>query len=310
MSKGADHSRMSTVQIDRLSRWKSIAGLASAVVLSLLLLASGIWKLTDLDATAERMIQSLVPVALSMPAALAVAICETFAGVLLLIPRHRRWGAWIAGLMLVAFMIYIGVLYNRLLGEDCNCFPWIRRVVGPAFFAGDAGMLALAAAAGWWSRGSHGWRPAAAILCGVMVVASGSYAVSSIRRSRADVPETAVVDGKRLNLRQGRLLLYFFDPECTHCLAVAREMSKRCWGATRIVVLPTREPQFASGFLEGAGLSAGISPDAASLRKALPFTDPPYAVALDRGRVVAKFNSGQTEGEGYYAALKRLGHLN
>ena len=172
------------------------------------------------------------------------------------------------------------------------------------------GMVALAVAAGWWSRRSHGWRPAAAILCGVMVVASGSYAVSSIRRSRADVPETAVVDGKRLNLRQGRLLLYFFDPECTHCLAVAREMSKRCWGATRIVVLPTREPQFASGFLEDAGLSAGISPDAASLRKALPFTDPPYAVALDRGRVVATFNSGQMEGEGYYATLKRLGQLN
>jgi len=101
MSKGADHSRMSTVQevvvakpgIDRLSRWKSIAGVASAVVLSLLFLASGIWKLTDLDATAERMVQSLVPVALSMPAALAVAIYETFAGVLLLIPRYRRWGA-------------------------------------------------------------------------------------------------------------------------------------------------------------------------------------------------------------------------
>jgi hypothetical protein len=256
------------------------------------------------------MIQTLVPVALSLPTAVAVAVCETFTGVLLLIPRYRRWGAWIAGLMLVAFMIYIGVLYNRLLGEDCNCFPWIRRVVGPAFFAGDAAMLALAGLAGWWSIKSQGWRRAALILGCVCLVACGSYAVSAISRSRADVPEAAVVDSKQLNLRQGRLILYFFDPECTHCLAVAREMSKHCWGATRIVVLPTREPQFASGFLEDAGLSAGISPDAVSLRKALPFTEPPFAVALDCGKVVATFNSGQMEGEGYYATLKRLGHLN
>jgi len=294
----------------RLTRGKSIAGAVSATILSLLFLASGIWKLTDLDATAERMIQTLVPVSLSMLAALTVPVAETFAGVLLLIPRYRRWGAWIAGLMLVAFMVYIGVLYNRLLGEDCNCFPWIRRVVGPAFFAGDAAMLALAGMAGWWSVKSQGGRRAALILGCVCLVACGSYAVSAIRRSRADVPETAVVDGNRLNLRQGRLLLYFFDPECTHCLAVAREMSRRSWGATRIVVLPAREQRFASSFLEEAGLRAGISPDAASLRKALPFADPPYAVALDRGRVVATFNSGQMEGEGYYATLKRLGHLN
>jgi uncharacterized membrane protein len=292
-----------------LTRGRSIAGAVSATILSLLFLASGIWKLTDLDATAERMVQSLVPVSLSMLAALTVAVAETFAAVLLLIPRYRRWGAWIAGLMLVAFMIYIGVLYDRLLGEDCNCFPWIRRVVGPAFFAGDAGMVVLAVAAGWWSVKSRGWRRAALILCCVCLVACGSYAVSAIRRSRADAPETAIVDGRPLKLREGRVLLYFFDPECSHCLAVAREMSRHSWGATRIVVLPTRELRFASGFLEEAGLRAGISPDAASLRKALPFADPPYAVALDRGRVVATFNSGQMVGEGYYGALKRLGHL-
>ena len=193
----------------RSPRWKSVGGVTAAVILSLLFLASGIWKLTDLDATAERMVQSLVPVSLSMLAALTVPVAETFAGVLLLIPRYRRWGAWIAGLMLVAFMIYIGVLYDRLLGEDCNCFPWIRRVVGPAFFAGDAGMVLLAVAAGWWSVKSRGWRRAALILGCVCLVACGSYAVSAIRRSRADAPETAIVDGRPLKLREGRVLLYF-----------------------------------------------------------------------------------------------------
>jgi hypothetical protein len=56
--------------IDRLPRWKSVAGVASAVVLSLLFLASGIWKLSDVDATAERMVQSLVPVALRADASI------------------------------------------------------------------------------------------------------------------------------------------------------------------------------------------------------------------------------------------------
>jgi uncharacterized membrane protein YgdD (TMEM256/DUF423 family) len=293
-----------------LAGWKSGAGVVSAVILSLLFLASGIWKLTDLDATAERMVQSLVPVALSAPAALAVAICETFAGVLLLIPRYRRWGAWIATLMLIAFMVYIGVLYNRLLGEDCNCFPWIRRVVGPVFFAGDAAMLALAGLAALWSRNSQGWRRAAVIFCCVCVVACGSFAASAIRRGHADAPETALVDGQPFNLRHGRVLLYFFDPECSSCYAVAQKMSKRDWGTTRIVALATREQRFARGFLNDSGLRAGISPDAESLRRVFPFTDPPYAVALDRGKAVARFNSGQMEAETYYETLKRFGHLN
>ena len=119
-----------------------------------------------------------------------------------------------------------------------------------------------------------------------------------------------MVDGQPLNLRQGRVLLYFFDPECSTCYAVAQKMSKREWGATRIVALATREQSFARSFVNESGLRAGISPDAESLRKIFPFTDPPYAVALDRGKAVARFNSGQLEVETYYETLKRLGHLN
>lgn len=293
----------------RMPGWKSAAGTVSAILLSLLFFVSGIWKLTDLDATAQRMIQSLVPAALSMPSAVAVAIFETFTAVLLLVPRYRRWGAWLAGLMLVAFMIYIGVLYNHLLGEDCNCFPWIRRVVGPAFFVGDAAMLALALFASWWSVESQGWRRAGLILGGVCVLACGSYSITVMRRGAVAAPETAVVDGRPFKLREGRVLLYFFDPECMHCLGVAREMGKRDWGATRVVALPTRQQRFGADFLESAGLRAGISLNAAELRNAFPFTDPPYAVALERGKAAATFNSGQMEQDDYYETLARLGHL-
>lgn len=51
---------------------------------------------------------------------MAVPAFETLTGILLLIPRYRRWGAWLAAVMLIAFMVYIGVLYDRLLGDDCN----------------------------------------------------------------------------------------------------------------------------------------------------------------------------------------------
>ena len=302
--------RIETVPPPRaMPGWKRAAAAACAIILSLLFLASGVWKLSDLDATSERMVQSLVPVALSTPAALAVAICETFAGVLLLLPKHRRWGAWIAALMLAAFMIYIGVLYDRLIGEDCNCFPWIRRVVGPAFFAGDAAMLALAGLAAWWSRKSDGWRHAAIILGGVCLAACVSYAAATIRRDHADAPESAIVNAQQFNLRQGLVLLYFFDPECSHCYTVARKMATRDWGSTRLVVLATREQRFALSFVQDTGLRAGISPDAEALRRAFPFTDPPYAVALDRGKAVATFNSGQMDEEAYYETLERLGHL-
>jgi uncharacterized membrane protein YphA (DoxX/SURF4 family) len=294
---------------DRSSRWRATVAAASAILLSLLFLASGVWKLADLDATVQRMVQSLVPPALSLPAALAVAIAETLSAILLLFPRYRRWGAWLAGLMLLAFMIYIGVLYERLIGEDCNCFPWIRRVVGPAFFAGDMGMLALAFLAAWWSKKSHGWRGVAAITAGICIAAGTSYGVAAYRHSTADVPETAMVDNGSVNLRQGRVLLYFFDPECSHCYQVAKEMSSWNWGSTRIVVMATSQEQFAVNFLRKTTLRALISSDTESLRKRFPFTDPPYAVALDNGRAVARFHSGDMEGERYHRDLLSLGHV-
>ena len=51
-------------------------------------------------------------------------------------PRYRRWGAWLIALMLVAFMGYIGLRYQALVGRDCSCFPWLKRAVTPALFRG------------------------------------------------------------------------------------------------------------------------------------------------------------------------------
>ena len=58
--------------------------------------------------------------------------------------------------MLIAFMVYIGVVYDRLIGDECNCFPWIKRVAGSVFFVGDAVMLCLAGVARWLVRQIEG----------------------------------------------------------------------------------------------------------------------------------------------------------
>jgi uncharacterized membrane protein YphA (DoxX/SURF4 family) len=290
-----------------LPRWKAWVCALSAVLLALTFLVSGVWKITDPLAAAVRMTQALVPAALSLPAALAFGISETFAGVLLLVPRLRRWGAWLAGLLLVAFMVYIGLFYNTLSGEDCNCFPWIKRVVGPAFFIGDAIMLLLAVAAGWWARPSGDKRLAAIVLGAVCVFAAVSYGVLAVRQNSVQAPEFIDVDGKPFALREGRVFLYFFNPECTHCDHAARELGKLAWGGTKVVGVPTQMPQFGPQFMSSTNLRGLLTADAEPLRKAFAFTDVPYGVALENGRLRAEvtvFDAPEPE-----RTLRKLGFV-
>src|SRR5260370_17084329 len=86
----------------------------------------------------------------SLPLTLALAVSETFAGVLILVPRFRRWGSILAGVLLVAFMIYIGINYGALVGKECSCFPWVKRTVGPGFFIADVLLLLPADLPGTW----------------------------------------------------------------------------------------------------------------------------------------------------------------
>ncbi len=286
--------------------WKRLVGLVSAVLLGLLFLVSGLWKLSDPLSAAERMVQSLIPSALSLPAALAVGIGETFVSVLLFWPRFRRWGALLAGVMLVAFMVYIAIFYSRLTGEECNCFPLIKRVVGPMFFVGDGIMLALALLAGWWTEKSRGLRLAAFLLLGVSVLALLFLGAAVLTRSGIRAPETISVEGRPYSLASGRALLYFFDPECTHCDAVARKMAAQKWGDAKLIAVPTAQPQFAADFLSSTGLKASISNDAGLLRRTFKFVDSPYVVVLVDGRQKAAFNSGQLDTPGFYETLRGL----
>ncbi len=288
-----------------LRPWKAWFSTAAAVPLALLFIIAGVWKITDPLAASVRMEQALVPPVLALPAAIGFGVAEVFAGTLLLAPRLRRWGAWLAALLLVAFVVYIAAYYGALRGEDCNCFPWIRRAVGPAFFVGDALMLLMAAVAGVWARPSRNFRSAAIVLVAVCVFAGVSYGVVAARGASVTAPEYVSAAGEPVHLRQGRVFLFFFNPECLHCYAVARELSRLDWGQTRIVAVSTQLPEFAQDFLHSTGLQAVLSPDAELLKKTFAFVDVPYGVALESGTQRAAF----TTFESAPAVLRKLGFV-
>jgi uncharacterized membrane protein YphA (DoxX/SURF4 family) len=290
-----------------LPTWKTTANWVSAILLALVFLGSGLWKLTDAPGAAVRMAQAMVPQSLSLAAAIGFGIAETFAALLLLTPRLRRWGAWLGGALLIAFMIFIGMNYNALRGAECSCFPWVKRAVGPGFFIGDGLMLALAVLAGVWAPLARGMRGAFVILGIVTLFAAGSYAVAAMRQTGTKAPDTVTVDGKPYSLQQGKILIFYFDPECLHCLDAAKRMSHYKWGDTRVVGVPINVPQFAQGFLEDTHLKAVLSNDHQQLKKIFPYVSAPAGVALVNGRekmALTQFEDPEPE-----ATLKKLGFI-
>lgn len=270
-----------------LPAWKNVVSWICAVAIGIFFIGAGLWKLTDHLGTATRMSQMLVPASLSVFAALFFGVTEVLGGILLLVPRYRRWGALLCCGLLVAFMVYIGWHYTALQGMDCTCFPWLKRAVGPAFFWSDGLMIVMAGIAGWWARASDGFKGAGLILGCTLVLAGAAYGITESRQSGTVAPASITVDGQPFSLQQGKILLYFYDPECSHCNQAAKEMSKHVWKETKIIGLATRVPQFAQYFMDSTGLKGKNSPDHVSLKQIFPFGDPPYGVLLEHGRMKA-----------------------
>jgi uncharacterized membrane protein YphA (DoxX/SURF4 family) len=290
-----------------LPSWKTTLSWVGAILLALVFLVSGLWKLTDAPGAAVRMAQARVPQSLSLAGAIGFGIAETFAAVLLLVPRFRRWGAWLGGALLVAFMIFIGINYNALRGAECSCFPWVKRAVGPGFFIGDGIMLALAVLAGLWARRAQSLRTAMLVLGAVTLFAAGSYGVAAMRQTGTKAPDTVTVNGKPYSLQEGKILIFYFDPECLHCLDAAKRMSKLNWGDTRIVAVPINVKQFAQGFLDDTHLNAVISNDLPQLKKIFPYVSAPAGVALVNGR--EKMALTQFEDPEPTDILKKIGFI-
>jgi uncharacterized membrane protein YphA (DoxX/SURF4 family) len=290
-----------------LAGWKTALSWAAAFLVAVLFLISGLWKITDAQNAAVRMAQARIPESLSLAAALVFGIAETVGGVLILVPRFRRWGSIVTGLLLAAFLIYFAANYSVLRGEDCSCFPWVKRVVGPGFFLGDGLMLLLAVLAGLWSKPPGGLRTAVLVLGAVAVFALVSYGVAAERQTGTKAPESILVNGQPYSLEHGRIVLFFFDPECMHCFDAAKRMSQLHWGDTRVVGIPTSQPRYAPRFFEDTGFRAVVSSDLQKLKQVFPYAAMPAGVALENGREKAPLT--KFEGEEPGATLKRLGFV-
>ncbi|MEQ1886487.1 MAG: MauE/DoxX family redox-associated membrane protein [Bryobacteraceae bacterium] len=266
--------------------WKSVLSHIGAAVTALLFLAAGIAKIVMPFQFQQLFEQLLIPAQVSLPLVLVLGVVETFAGILVLGPKHRRWGGLLASLLLVAFMIYVGVRYDSLVGRDCSCFPWVKRAVGPAFFWEDAGMLVASLVATFFSRKAFSLKIPAMVLGGLIVFSGASFAYNTMQQSGIQVPETITVDGKPYSLREGRVFLFFFDPQCSHCEEAARNMATYKWKSDiALISLPTNMPEWAAGFLHDTKFNAKVSNDTAELRKLFVFPYPPYGVFVDHGRV-------------------------
>ena len=291
-----------------LPGWKSKLSWVAAVALAVLFLISGVWKITDPQGWAARIMQLRVPGSLSLAAALGCGIAETVGAAMILVPALRRWGAILIGALLVAFVAYFAVNYGALRGADCSCFPWVKRVVGPGFFAGDGLMLVLAVVAGAWSKPAGSVRTVFVIAGAVTVFALASYGAQAVRQTGVKAPDSIMVDGRPYSLEHGRYFLFFFHPSCMHCFEAAKQMSHFEWGATTVVVVPVEMPQFAAQFLEQTGLKAVVSPDFQKLKTVFGYTTYPFGVALENGRERAqlvRFDDVEPA-----ATLKNLGFVN
>lgn len=290
-----------------LPAWKNVAAWICAVLIGVFFIGAGLWKLTDHLGASTRMAQMLVPPGLSVFAALFFGVTEIFGGLLLIVPRYRRWGALLCSGLLVAFMVYMGWNYKALQGMDCTCFPWLKRAVGPAFFWSDGAMIVMAGVAGWWAHRSEGFKGAGLIFGSILVLAGAAYGITESRQSGTKAPDSITVDGQPYSLQQGRILLYFYDPECSHCNDAAKKMSTFTWKDVKIIGLPTRVPQFGAYFMESTKLNGKNSPDHVSLKAIFPFGDPPYGVVLEHGRMktgLQRFDEAEPED-----TLRKLGYI-
>jgi uncharacterized membrane protein YphA (DoxX/SURF4 family) len=288
--------------------WKTALSWTGAAIVAILFLASGIWKATDPTGWAVKLTQAKFPQELSVAGAIILGILETTAGVLVLVPRFRRWGAWLAGFLLLAFMVYIGFFYNELRGQDCSCFPWLKRTVGPMFFVSDGLMLLAAAAAGRWSQRVTRKLGAILILAAVSVFALVSYGAAAVKDSGTKAPDTVLVDGKPYSLQSGKVFIYFFDPECMHCLEAGRRLAKMNWGNTKVIGVASRMPQFAENFMKMTAMNKPVSTDWTLLNQTFSIKGTPGGIALEDGHEKAQLT--QFEGTEPDATLTKLGFIH
>src|SRR4051794_24178474 len=281
-----------------------------AILLGIVFLVSGGWKVLSPFKTGELLEQAQVRAGFGPLGAATLGTLELLAAFLLFTPKLRRWGGWLGSALMIFFMAWVGYYYQKLVGQECSCFPFIKRTVGPGFFISDAVFLLFGLVAAAWSPRPKNLRAPAIAFATLLVFAGTSFDIHANTRSHAQIPTPVVVDGQPQNLAEGKVFLFFYDPSCMHCDAAAKFMSKLDWTGTRVVAIPTINPQWAASFLHDTHLKAATSLELDKLKKAFPFVDPPFGVALEDGRVKQTFGQAQFTPPAPESQLKALGLIH
>jgi hypothetical protein len=161
-----------------------------------------------------------------------------------------------------------------------------------------------------WSAKVVSAKLPATMLASLAVLAGVSYGLNARSHTTVDVPTPITVDGKPFNPAEGKVFIFFYDPQCMHCDAASKFMAKLNWGDTKIVAIPTVNPQWAGSFLSDTGFKqAGTCLETERLRKAFKFIDPPYGVALVDGQVKGTFTQAQFNEPLPQPDLQKLGFV-
>jgi hypothetical protein len=295
---------------NEIANWRRTVAAVSGILLGIIFLVSGGWKVLDPFKAGELLEQSRVPAGWGVLGSVSLGTIELLAAFLLFHRRFRRWGGLLGSALMVFFIGWIAYYYQALVGQECSCFPIIKRTVGPNFFVGDGIMLLLGVVAFMWSAREVNFRVPVTAFASLAVIAGLSFGANAMERSHAQVPTPVIVDGKPVNLAEGKVFLFFYDPSCMHCDAAAKFMSTLNWGDTKVVSIPTLNPQWAASFLHDTKLKASTSLELDKLKKAFPFVDPPFGVALDDGRVKASYGTAQFVPPLPQADLQKLGFVH
>ena len=96
------------------------------LVLAVVFVTAGVGKLLDLEGSRQAVADFGVPKRLAAPVGTLLPLAELAAGIALLFVPTARWGALLALLLLVAFMVGIGRALARGEQPDCHCFGQIH----------------------------------------------------------------------------------------------------------------------------------------------------------------------------------------
>ena len=301
------------MQKERIAR---TLGWVLAIALAAIFGATGVMKLYSPAVAGIGLVQSGVPSAFGLPAAVILGSVELFAAVLLLLPAYRRTGAVLTAVLTGLFIAYMAARYTQLKGVECGCLPGWYREVGVRFFVEDGLMLAGAIGLAVLSppvRAAGRWfRTPALLLLGVLVAGSASAVLEPVLAQENTLTMRVMDrDGRVAEMplsSRSYTVLYFYNPTCLTCRKVSRELAGLRLTAP-LIVLPDGPPEQAYEYLNEAGMkNALVSPDYVLLSERFGLRQVPTIYLLKGSRperAIIDFESGE-----FQKALRDHGLLN